>query len=92
MTLKHSDASIRAAQIFFPGTPAVVGKNPFKSFIRGNGWQRGAFVRFIEGQSPHLEMKPGYYLHASSVQFYGLSSITQNAREKNCAQNGIKQD
>lgn len=47
------------------------------------GRQRGTFVRFTEGESPHLEMKPEYHLHVSSVQFYGLSYITQNLKEKN---------
>lgn len=85
MPLKHSGASLHAAQkVFFLGMPAVIGKSPFKSFTRGNGWQRGTFVRSTEGQSPHLEMKPEYHLRVSLVQFYGLSYITQNSKKELC--------
>lgn len=63
----------------------MIGKSSFKSFTGGNGWQRGTFVRFTEGQSPHLEMKPECHLRVSSVQFYGLSYITQNSKKKLCS-------
>ena len=90
MPLKHSGASRHTAQNSFLETPVVIGKSPFKSFTKGNGWQKGTFVRFTEGQSPHLELKPE--CHFCVPSFFMGFHISFKTQRKNCAQSRTKQD